>query len=56
MLQTGQLLGPYSLMERVGEGGMGEVWKALDTRLDRTIAIKALKRGFSDPKPEPFRR
>lgn len=48
MLQTGQLLGPYSLMERVGEGGMGEVWKALDTRLDRTIAIKALKRGFSD--------
>lgn len=48
MLQTGQLLGPYSLVERAGEGGMGEVWKALDTRLDRTIAIKVLKRGFSD--------
>lgn len=48
MLEIGQTLGPYSLLERVGEGGMGEVWKALDTRLDRTIAIKALKRGFSD--------
>jgi len=35
-------LGPYDLLERVGKGGMGEVWKARDTRLDRTVAIKRL--------------
>ena len=38
----GQRIGPYFLSVRVGTGGMGEVYKARDTRLDRTVAIKVL--------------
>jgi eukaryotic-like serine/threonine-protein kinase len=38
----GQRIGPYLLSVRVGSGGMGEVYKARDTRLDRTVAIKVL--------------
>jgi eukaryotic-like serine/threonine-protein kinase len=38
----GQRIGPYLLSVRVGAGGMGEVYKARDTRLDRTVAIKVL--------------
>jgi len=40
---TQMQLGPYLLIEPIGEGGMGEVWKARDTRLDRIVAIKRLK-------------
>jgi serine/threonine protein kinase len=36
-------LGPYALLAPIGAGGMGEVWKARDTRLDRVIAVKRLK-------------
>src|SRR5262245_57638455 len=36
----GATLGPYTLLSRVGAGGMGEVWKARDTRLERVVAIK----------------
>ena len=42
--QPGTQLGPYVLVSLIGAGGMGEVWKARDTRLDRVVAIKRLKR------------
>ncbi len=41
-LQPGTTLGPYSVTAKIGAGGMGEVYKATDTRLDRTVAIKVL--------------
>jgi len=42
-LSAGDKLGPYEILSPVGAGGMGEVWKARDTRLDRIVAIKQLK-------------
>src|SRR5215467_16099710 len=42
-LAAGDKLGPYEILTRVGAGGMGEVWKARDTRLDRIVAVKSLK-------------
>jgi len=41
-LTPGQQLGPYKVESPVGAGGMGEVYKARDTRLDRIVAIKVL--------------
>jgi serine/threonine-protein kinase len=40
---AGSRVGPYEILAAIGEGGMGEVWKARDTRLDRIVAIKRLK-------------
>ena len=41
-LTPGTRLGPYEIQSPLGAGGMGEVYKAKDTRLDRTVAIKVL--------------
>src|SRR5580700_5981559 len=41
-LQPGDKLGPYEILAPIGAGGMGEVYKARDTRLDRIVAIKRL--------------
>jgi serine/threonine protein kinase len=41
-------LGPYEVLAPLGAGGMGEVWTARDTRLDRLVAIKVLKEKFSE--------
>jgi eukaryotic-like serine/threonine-protein kinase len=41
-VSPGTRLGPYEILSRIGAGGMGEVWRARDTRLDRSVAIKVL--------------
>ena len=41
-LSPGTRLGPYEILSPIGAGGMGEVYKAKDTRLDRTVAVKVL--------------
>ena len=41
-LNPGTRLGSYDLQSRLGGGGMGEVWKAYDPKLQRTVAIKVL--------------
>src|SRR5687767_2311930 len=47
VVSAGTRLGPYEVVSRVGAGGMGEVWKARDTRLDRSVAIKILPGGLA---------
>ena len=51
-LTPGTLLGPYQLVSFIGAGGMGEVYSAIDTRLDRRVAVKRL----IGPHTERFRR
>jgi len=47
-LSAGDKLGPYEIAALIGKGGMGEVYRANDTRLGRTVAIKVSAREFSD--------
>ena len=44
----GKTVGPYQILSAIGVGGMGEVYKARDTRLDRTVAIKVLVAHLAD--------
>ena len=49
-LTSGTHLGPYEILAAIGAGGMGEVYRARDTRLDRTVAIKVLPEALAgDP-------
>ena len=46
-LTPGTRLGPYEIVSALGAGGMGEVYRARDTRLDRAVAIKVLPQAFA---------
>ncbi len=49
-LEPGTRLGPYQVTAKIGEGGMGEVYRARDTTLDRDVALKVLPEAFTqDP-------
>ena len=47
-LKAGDKLGPYEIVSQIGKGGMGEVWKARDPRLNRDVAIKISAKQFTD--------
>ena len=53
-LSPGDKLGPYEVLAPIGAGGMGEVYKARDTRLERTVAIKVLPDHIA--RRDPWRR
>src|SRR5258708_114821 len=46
--KPGDRLGPYEVLAQIGAGGMGEVYKARDTRLDRIVAVKVSKQEFTE--------
>ena len=46
---SGSRIGPYEIAAQIGVGGMGEVWRAVDTRLGRSVALKFLRDATSDP-------
>jgi serine/threonine protein kinase len=47
-LSAGDKLGPYEIVAPIGAGGMGEVYKARDTRLDRMVAVKVSNEQFAE--------
>src|SRR4030081_3864797 len=48
IVAAGTRLGPYEIVAPLGAGGMGEVWRGRDTRLDRSVAIKILPAEFAE--------
>jgi serine/threonine protein kinase/Tol biopolymer transport system component len=55
MLSSGTRLGPYEILTAIGAGGMGEVYRARDSRLNRDVAVKVLPHSFAED-PERLRR
>ena len=55
LLMTGQLVGHYRVLEKIGAGGMGEVFRARDERLGRDVALKLIRPASSD-NPDHLRR
>ena len=54
-LTAGAHLGPYEIVDAIGAGGMGEVYRARDTRLGREVALKVLPATFAGD-PDRLRR
>src|SRR5437868_3924766 len=54
-VSAGQKIGPYEILAQIGEGGMGAVYRATDTKLGRDVAIKVLSDGFAND-PERLAR
>ena len=53
MLEPGENVGPYQIDALIGQGGMGQVYRAHDPRLERTVALKVITRGETPPNATP---
>jgi serine/threonine protein kinase len=54
-LTVGARLGPYEVLSALGAGGMGEVYRARDTKLKRDVALKVLPQAFAQDSDRPAR-
>ena len=52
-LEVGSRLGHYDVTALIGEGGMGQVYEATDTKLNRQVALKILPEAFAADPPDP---